>query len=119
MIFEKAGIHITSVDYEIDYDSARKIVTITPVLHTNCPRRQLLIASIHVDGHELRPSLKLFLEEGEHSYKVPYVRIANPMLAEPGDESGNNEYKITLKLHFTGEEEHDLDGYIKITDKQT
>ncbi|MDD5699234.1 MAG: hypothetical protein PHH77_11515 [Victivallaceae bacterium] len=68
MIFENADIRIVAVDYTVDYDRENKTATITPTLHAVCARAQILIASINVDDHELRPSLKLALAEGEHSY---------------------------------------------------
>lgn len=114
MLFENSDFRISSVAYEIVYDSARKIATITPVIQVSCTKNQLLIASIRVDGHELRPSLKLLLEEGDRSYAVPGVKIANPLLTCPEDETGSKDYKITLRLHFSGDESHDLDDYIKV-----
>lgn len=114
MLFENSDFKISSVDYQIIYDSGQKIATITPVIVAVCTKNQLLIASIRVDGHELRPSLKLFLEEGKHSYVIPYVKIANPLLTNPEDEPGSKDYKVTLRLHFSGEESHDLDDHIKV-----
>ena len=114
MIFENSDMQIISVDYAIVYDSKEEIATITPTVHMNSSKNQILIASVHVDDHELRPSLKLVLEEGERSYIVPYVKIARPMLASPDDTSKDKEYKVTLKLHIKEDEIHDLNEYIKI-----
>ena len=90
------------------------MATITPTVNLTSSKAQILIASIHVDDHELRPSLKLVLEEGEHSYIVPNVKIARPMIASSDDHSKDKEYKVTLKLHFSEDEIYDLDEYIKI-----
>jgi len=79
MVFNKHDINISSVDYRIEYDSEKEIATIIPTVNAVCTKPQILIASIHVDDHELRPSLKLVLEEGKRSYVVPYVRIGRPM----------------------------------------
>jgi len=117
MVFKKSDIHISSVDYAIDYDSEKEIATITPTVHATCTKAQILIASVHVDDHELRPSLKLVLEESERSYVVPYVKIARPFLSSPDDKSNDKEYKITLKLHFDNDEVYDLDTNIKIINK--
>jgi len=114
MIFKKSDIQISSVDYAIDYDSEKEIATITPTVHITCTKNQILIASIHVDDHELRPSLKLILEEGKHSYVVPFVKIARPFLSSPDDKSNDKDYKMTLKLHFGDDEVYDLDKNIKI-----
>jgi hypothetical protein len=114
MLFENSDFSISAISYRIIYDSARKIATITPVIQAICTQNQLLIASIRVDGHELRPSLKLLLEEGDRSYVVPGVKIANPLLTSPEDESGSRDYKVTLRLHFDGDESHDLDEHIKV-----
>jgi hypothetical protein len=114
MLFEKSDIHISAVDYAIDYDKEKKIATITPTVHVSCAKSQLLVASIHVDDHELRPSLKLVLDEGEHSYIIPYVKIVNPLLSTPEDNSSDKEYKMTLKLHFGDDEVYDLDENIRI-----
>ncbi len=114
LIFKTSDIHIDSVDYMIDYDSEKKIATITPVVHVICRKAQILIASIRVDDHELRPSLKLVLEKGEHSYEVPYVKIARPLLSSPNDQSNDKEYKITLRLHLGNDEIYDLNKQIKI-----
>ncbi len=84
-----------------------------------CTKTQILIASVHVDDHELRPSLKLVLEEGERSYIVPYVKIARPLISTPDDNSKDKEYKITLKLHFSEDEIYNLDEYIKIIENCT
>jgi len=115
MIFEKSDIQISSVDYNIHYDNEKEIATITPTLNaTTCTKDQILIASIHVDDHELRPSLKIMLKKGKRSYAVPYVKIARPLISSPDDKSKDKEYKITIKLHFSEDEIYDLDGYIKI-----
>lgn len=113
-IFEKHDINISSVDYKIEYDSTTEIATITPTVNAVTSKTQILIASIHVDDHELRPSLKLVLEKGKRSYLVPYVKIARPLISAPDDDSRDKEYKITLKLHFSEDEIYDLDEYIKI-----
>lgn len=115
LIFKKHNINISSVDYKIEYDSTTEIATITPTIHVTCSKSQILIASIHVDDHELRPSLKLVIKADERSYVVPYVKIARPLISNPDDKSKDKEYKITLKLHFSEDEVHDLDEYIKIT----
>ena len=115
MVFKTSDIHISSVDYAIDYDSDTEIATITPTVHLACSKAQILVASINVDDHELRPSLKLVLEKGKRSYVVPYVRIARPLLASPDDNSKDKEYKITLKLHLGNDKVHDLNEYIRIT----
>lgn len=115
-IFKKHDIHISSVDYTIDYDSEKEIATISPIVHTICAKAQILIASIHVDNHELRPSLKLVLEKGKHSYVVPHVKIARPFLSGPDDKS-HNEYKMTLRLHFDDDKAYDLDTNIRIINK--
>ena len=117
MVFKNSDINISSVDYKIEYDSETEIATITPTVNAACTKSQILIASIHVDNHELRPSLKLVLEEGEHSYVVPYVKIARPFISTPDDDSKDKEYKITLKLHFSEDEIYNLDEYIKIIEK--
>ncbi len=117
MVFKKTDIHISAVEYAIDYDCGEKIATIRPIIHAACTKVQILIASVHVDNHELRPSLKLVLEAGKHSYELPYVKIVNPLLSSPGDESGDKEYKMTLKLHFGNDEVYDLNKYIKITNE--
>jgi len=114
MLFENQDFKIISVNYEIVYDSILKIAAITPVIQASCTKNQLLIASIRIDGHELCPSLKLLLEEGDRGYVVPAVKIANPLLTDPGDETGSKDYKVTLRLHFSGEEFHDLDDCIKV-----
>ena len=114
MVFNKHDINISSVDYMIEYDSEKKIATITPTVNAACTKTQILIASVHVDDHELRPSLKLVLEEGERSYVVPYVRIGRPMTTTADDDSKDKEYKVTLKLHFSEDETYDLDEYIRI-----
>ncbi len=116
LIFEKHDINISSVDYKIEYDSTTEIATITPTVNLTSSKTQILIASIHVDDHELRPSLKLVLEEGERSYLVPGVKRARPMIANPDDNSKDKEYKVTLKLHFSEDEIYDIDEYIKITE---
>lgn len=116
MIFEKHNININTVDHKIEYNSTTEIATITPTIHVTCTKSQILIASIHVDDHELRPSLKLVIEKGERSYEVPYVKIARPFLSSPDDKSRDKEYKITLKLHFSEYEIYDLDRNIKITE---
>ena len=115
IMFKKSDIQISSVDYAVDYDSEKEIATITPSIHVTCEKTQILIASIHVDDHELRPSLKLVLEKGKRSYIVPYVRIARPFLSTPDDESNDKKYKMTFKLHLSDEKIHNLDKYIKIT----
>ncbi|MBU8902295.1 MAG: hypothetical protein KOO69_06115 [Victivallales bacterium] len=114
MIYKTTEIQIHSVDYNIHYDSGTEIATITPTVHITCAKTQILVASINVDDHELRPSLKLILDEGERSYIVPYVRIGRPFLSSPDDKSKDKEYKITLKLHLGNDKIHDLDEYIKI-----
>jgi hypothetical protein len=115
LILKKHNINISSIDHKIEYNSITEIATITPTIHVTCTKSQILIASIHVDDHELRPSLKLIFETGERSYEVPYVKIARPLISSPDDNSKDKEYKITLKLHFSEDEVHDLDEYIKIT----
>ncbi len=114
MVFKKHDINISSVDYKIEYDSVKEIATITPTINAVCKKAQILIASIHIDDHELRPSLKLVLEKGERSYVVPYVKIARPFTTTADDNSKDKEYKVTLKLHFNQDETYDLDEYIKI-----
>jgi len=114
MIFKNSDIQISSVKYKIEYDSEKEIATITPTANIIAAKPQILIASIHVDDHELRPSLKLVLDEGERAYIVPYVKIARPLISAPDDQSKDKEYKVTLKLHFSEDEIHDLDEYIRI-----
>ena len=114
MIFEKSDIQISSIDYNIHYDSEKEIATITPTAHISCKKEQILIASIHVDDHELRPSLKLIIDKGSSSYIVPHVKIARPLISEPNDNSKDKEYKVTIKLHFSEDEIYDLDEHIKI-----
>lgn len=116
LIFEKHDININSVDYKIEYDSTTEIATITPTVNLTSSKAQILIASINVDDHELRPSLKLVLEEGKRSYLVPYVKIARPLISALDDDSKDKEYKVTLKLHFSEDEIYDLNEYIKITE---
>jgi len=114
MVFNKHDINISSVDYRIEYDSEKEIATIIPTVNAVCTKPQILIASIHVDDHELRPSLKLVLEEGKRSYVVPYVRIGRPMTTTADDDSKDKEYKVTIKLHFSEDEIYALNEYIKI-----
>ena len=114
MVYQKTNVHITAIDYEVVYDSDKKIATITPVVHADCTKAQILVASVWVDGHELRSSLKLVLEEGTRTYRVPYVKIMSPILS--GGETGDFEYKMTFRIHLDGEEVYDLDNYIKIVD---
>lgn len=114
MVFNKHDINISSIDYKIEYDSETEIATITPTVNAACTKTQILIASVHVDDHELRPSLKLVLDKGKHSYVVPYVKIARPFTTTTEDDSRDKEYKVTLKLHFSEDEIYDLDEYIKI-----
>jgi hypothetical protein len=112
MLFKKHNIHITSVDYAIDYDSKKKLATITPNVHATCTKSKILIASIDIDNHELLPSLKLVLEKGKRPYILPCVKIVSPLLSAPDDE--DKKYKMTLKLHFGNDETYDLEEYIKI-----
>lgn len=117
MLFKTSDMNIDSIDYDIHYDREKEIATITPTVHATCSISQILVASIHVDDHELRPSLKIMLEKGEGSYAVPYVKIARPLIASPDDNARDKEYKMTFKLHLGDDKSHDLDTYIRITDK--
>ncbi|MDD5699435.1 MAG: hypothetical protein PHH77_12545 [Victivallaceae bacterium] len=106
-MYKKAGLHIKALRCAVDYDCERKIATITPILFIECARRQLLAASVHIDDHELRPSLKLLVAEGTREYRIPYVRIANPVL-------GEYTYKLTVKLHLDNEKIHELNRDLQI-----
>jgi hypothetical protein len=116
MVFKKTDLDITAVDYNIRYDSVKKIATVTPMVHANCRKAQILIASVNIDDHELRPSIKIVFEEGQRSYEIPYVKIVNPFLSSDNNTSEDKEYKVTLKLHLGDEETFDIDESIKITD---
>jgi hypothetical protein len=115
MVFKKEDLNITAVDYSVEYDREKKIATITPMVHADCKKAQILIASVNVDDHELRPSIKIILEEGQRSYEIPYVKIVNPFLSSEDKECENKEYKLTLKLHLGQENTFDIDENIRIT----
>ena len=104
-MYKKSGLHIKSVDCVVDYDSTKKLATLTPILHIECSKKQLLAASVHVDDHELRPSLTIVVDEGNHEYQVPPVKIGNPVL-------NDYVYKLTVKLHLDNEETYDLNQNI-------
>ena len=101
-MYKNSGLHVKSVDCVVDYDHTKKLATLTPILYIECSQKQLLAASVHIDDHELRPSLTIVVDEGEHEYQVPPVKIGNPVL-------NDYVYKLTVKLHLDNEQTYDLD----------
>ncbi len=100
MIFEKSGIEIDNIDYEIEMTTAneRRLAVITPVLDINSPARRVLIASLKVDGHELMPSDKVEVVEGRSRVRLRQVRIFNPLLSKAQDADNSIQYKMTLEV---------------------
>ena len=117
MIFEKFGIEIDNIAYEIEITTAneRRLAVITPVLYINSPARRVLIASLKVDGHELLPSDKVEVREGRSQVRLRQVRIFNPLLSQAQDAGHNIEYKMTLEVSAENGIFQSNDSYISIT----
>ncbi len=100
MIFEKFGIEIDNISYEIEMTTAneRRLAVITPVLDINSPARRVLIASLKVDGHELLPSDKVNVVAGRSQVRLRQVRIFNPLLSKSTDTENSIQYKMTMEL---------------------
>lgn len=80
MILKQYGLEIT-VEYQVEMMPASRIAVITPVMSISASARQLLIARVEVDGHELVPCVKIIAEPGAFSIKLRSMRIVNPLSA--------------------------------------
>lgn len=117
MIFEKFGIEIDNIAYEIEMTTAneRRLAVITPVLDINSPARRVLIASLKVDGHELLPSDKVDVMPGRTQVRLRQVRIFNPLLSRSQDTGNSIQYRMTLEVSAENGIFESHDSYIAIT----
>jgi hypothetical protein len=117
MIFEKFGIEIDNIFYEIEITTAneRRLAVITPALDINSPTRRMLIASLKVDGHELLPSAKIEVREGRSQVRLRQVRIFNPLLSQSPDPGSGRQYKMTLEVSAENGIFQSDESYISIT----
>jgi hypothetical protein len=100
MIFEKFGIEIARISYEIEMaeEKNRRLALITPVLDITSSAGRVLVACLKVDGHELLPSAKIEVREGGNKVRLHEVRIFNPLLSRHADPENIRQYKMTLKF---------------------
>ncbi|MFA6100779.1 MAG: hypothetical protein WCV67_15885 [Victivallaceae bacterium] len=116
MIFEKFGIEIDKISYEIEMTTAneRRLAVITPVLDISSPTKRMLVASLKVDGHELLPSDKVEVRAGRSQVRLRQVRIFNPLLSKAEDAGNSIQYKMTLEVSAENGIFQNDDSYIKI-----
>ena len=117
MIFEKFGIEIDNISYEIEMTTAneRRLAVITPVLSINSPTRRMLIAGLKVDGHELLPSDKVEVTEGRSQVRLRQIRIFNPPYSKSQAPGSSIQYKMTLEVSAENGIFQSEDSYISIT----
>ncbi len=84
---------IINVVYEIAFKTEAMMAEITPTVEVECPRKMALIGSLHVDNHELLPSFRISMEEGNNTVTLKSVKIFNP---------GSGDYRMDLKLSRNG-----------------
>lgn len=116
MIFEKFGIEIACISYEVEMSEAnkRRVAVITPVIDITSPACRILIACLKVDGHELLPSAKIEVREGRSQVRLREVRIFNPLLSRHTDQENSRQYKMTLEVSAEDGVFQNDDSYIKI-----
>ena len=116
MIFEKFGIEIAGISYEVQMSKAneRRVAVITPVLDITSPAGRVLVACLKVDGHELLPSAKIEVREGRSQVRLREVRIFNPLLSRQADQANSRQYKMTLEVSAEDDIFQKDDSYIKI-----
>ncbi len=117
MIFEKFGIEIDKISYEIEMTTAneRRLAVITPVLDISSPTKRMLVASLKVDGHELLPSDKVEVRAGRSQVRLRQVRIFNPLLSKAQDAGNSIQYRMTLEVSAENGIFQNDDSYISIT----
>lgn len=96
MTDEQGEVKEIAVEYRMSSTSDGRGWIITPVLHALSSVPRLLIASLEIDGHELVPSCRIDLKEGDNRVKLPVMRVLSP----PGCELENGRiYQFVLKIH--------------------
>lgn len=95
---DKPCFEIISVEYRIEMldIEGHQVAEITTWITTRAEARQMLVASLAVDGHELLPSGKLIIGSGDSTGNLRAVRIIDPLtINTPFTEGG---YIMTLKI---------------------
>lgn len=117
MIFEKLGIEIAGISYEIEMseEKNRRLALITPVLDITSSAGRVLVACLKIDGHELLPSAKIEVREGRSKVRLREVRIFNPLLSRHADPENIRQYKMTLEVSAEDGIFQNIDSYISIT----
>ncbi len=98
MIFEDSNLKIHRIEYKIVFDSEREIASITPIIHAESVRPNMLLAAVRVDDHELLPSAKVMLAAGVNAAALKPVKIVRPFLCVADACAAS--YKMTLELFW-------------------
>jgi hypothetical protein len=95
MVLKEFGLDI-EVKYEVAIIDNPKAALITPVMLINAVKRNIIIARMEVDGHELTPCTKIVAEPGTSAVSLRSVKIINPL---PGQKESNiNSYRMTMEI---------------------
>jgi|GEM_PF-1977099 hypothetical protein len=95
---EKPCFEIVRVEYRVtmfDFED-QQVAEITPWITVRAEKRQMLVANLCVDGHELLPSGKMIIGAGETTDSLRAVRIIDPLTVNTPFSAGG--YRMTLKL---------------------
>lgn len=95
---DKPCFEIVRIEYRVEMldIEEHQVAEITPRITVRAEKRQMLVANLCVDGHELLPSGKMIIGTGETTDSLRAVRIIDPLTVNtPFSEGG---YRMTLKL---------------------
>lgn len=96
--FEKTCFDIIRIEYQVEMldIEEHQVAEITPRITVRAEKRQMLVANLCVDGHELLPSGKMIIGSGETTDRLRAVRIIDPLTVNTPFSDGG--YRMTLKL---------------------
>jgi len=96
--FEKPCFDIIRIEYQVEMldIEEHQVAEITPRITVRAEKRQMLVANLCVDGHELLPSGKMIIGSGETTDTLRAVRIIDPLTVNTPFSDGG--YRMTLKL---------------------
>ncbi len=95
---EQPCFELINVEYRVEMldIEEHQVAEITTWITARTDKRQMLVANLCVDGHELLPSGKMILGEGETTADLRAIRIIDPLtINTPFSEGG---YQMTLKM---------------------
>lgn len=95
---ETLNFEIINIEYRVEMLNIDEhaVAEITPLVTAKADKRQMLVASLSVDGHELLPSGKIILGVGETTADLRAIRIIDPLTVNTPFSEGGYIMSMTL-----------------------